>query len=84
MEEERGHPVEKWPLVLVRRAALCVAVAAVIFAGRTTFIESLGDLAYQTLITTAYVLLGGAAGSLTKAFSVAESRKRPPNTRCEY
>ncbi|WDF33721.1 hypothetical protein PTW37_01975 [Arthrobacter agilis] len=53
-------------------AALCVAIAAVIFAGRTTLIESLGDPTYSTLIITAYVLLGGAAGSLTKAFSVGQ------------
>lgn len=51
-------------------AALSVATATVIFAGRTTFIESLGDPAYRTLILIAYVLLGGAAGSLTRAFSV--------------
>jgi drug/metabolite transporter (DMT)-like permease len=53
-------------------AALCVAVAAFVFAGRTMFIENLGDPMYRTLIITAYVLLGGAAGSLTKAFSLGQ------------
>ncbi|GAA1126778.1 hypothetical protein GCM10009582_25080 [Arthrobacter flavus] len=56
-------------------AALCVAVAAVIFAGRTTFIENFGDPAYRALIITAYVLLGGAAGSLTRAFSVGKDAR---------
>jgi hypothetical protein len=50
-------------------AALCVAVAAVIFAGRTMLAENLGNPAYRALIITTYALLGGAAGSLTKAFS---------------
>jgi hypothetical protein len=56
--------------------ALCVAVATVIFAGRTALLESLGDPAHRTLIITAYVLLGGAAGSLTKAFSVGHDESR--------
>lgn len=50
-------------------AALCVAVAALIFGGRTILIEHLGDPFYRALIIAAYVLLGGAGGSLTKAFT---------------
>lgn len=44
-------------------------VAGLIFGGRTMLIENLGDPAYKALIISAYVLLGAAAGSLTKAFS---------------
>jgi drug/metabolite transporter (DMT)-like permease len=51
-------------------AALCIAVAALIFAGRTMLLENLGDPSYRALISTAYVLLGATAASLTKAFSV--------------
>ncbi len=50
-------------------AALCVAAAIVIFGGRTMLVENLGDSTYRALIIGAYVLLAGAAGSLTRAFS---------------
>ncbi|WP_298251804.1 hypothetical protein [uncultured Arthrobacter sp.] len=49
-------------------AALCVAGAVVVFGGRTTLAEHLGEPLYRTLIIGAYVLLAGAAGSLTRAF----------------
>lgn len=51
-------------------AALCIAAAVFIFAGRTMLSESLGDGMYSAAIVSAYVLLGGAAGSITKAFSI--------------
>ena len=35
--------------------------------------DSLGDGAYRVLIMTAYVLLAGVAGSLTKGFAAANS-----------
>lgn len=55
-------------------AALCVCLAAGIFAGRTMLSDMFGGgVWYQVLVVVAYVLLGGAAGSLTKAFTVSDT-----------
>ena len=55
-------------------AALCVCLAAGIFAGRTMLSDLLGGgVWYQVLIISAYLLLGGAAGSLTRAFTVSDT-----------
>ncbi|MBG6181401.1 hypothetical protein [Arthrobacter sp. CAN_A1] len=52
-------------------AALCVALAIGIFAGRAMLSDIVSDGAYRVLIVSAYLSLAGAAGSLTKAFALA-------------
>lgn len=59
-------------------AGLCVTAAVLIFGGRTMLSENLGGPLYRTLIVSAYVLLGGAAGSLTRAFSPGNDAEISP------
>ena len=55
-------------------AALCVGLAVAVFAGRTMLSDIFGDGAlYRVLLMSGYVLLAGAAGSLTRAFTVKDS-----------
>ena len=59
-------------------AGLCVCLAAGIFAGRTMLSDMFGGgVWYQALLISAYVLLGGAAGSLTRGFTVSDETKNP-------
>lgn len=51
-------------------AALCIALAVFIFGGRAMLNAALSDGLYKALVLSAYLLLAGAAGSLTKAFTV--------------
>lgn len=54
-------------------AALCVALAVGIFAGRTPLSSMVSGDAYRVLIIAAYLSLAGAAGSLTKAFTLTHN-----------
>lgn len=55
-------------------ATLCVAVAVSVFAGRTFLSSMVSGDAYRVLIIVAYLSLAGAAGSLTKAFTLTRTR----------
>ncbi|GAA1118580.1 hypothetical protein [Arthrobacter flavus] len=53
-------------------AVICCAAAVFIFAGRTMLAEAFDEGVYRTLVIVAYLALGGAAGSLAKAFSASD------------
>ncbi|MCC9145157.1 MULTISPECIES: hypothetical protein [unclassified Arthrobacter] len=55
-------------------AALCVGLAIAIFAGRTMLIDMFSNgVLYRMILLSGYLLLAGAAGSLTRAFTVDDS-----------